>query len=320
MEYGMDIQIITPGALTTIQDYGRIGYADIGFSPSGAVDTEAMELGNILVGNKLGEAVFECTLFGPTIYFNRDNVIAITGADMNPKINDQEIPLNQAVTVKAGETLVLGFAAKGCRSYIAFSGGLRVEECFGSKSTNLKCEIGGYNGRALKANDELGFVNPVSKLTGMKQRFIEKSVGEVGKVRNVRVVLGPQDDYFTELGLHTFENEIYKLSNDSNRMACKLVGPTIEGKQTMDIISDGISLGAIQVSSNGLPIIMLSDRQTTGGYAKIANVISIDIPVLAQCKPGDEITFKVISLKEAQKLYKKYVKTRNKFQNKMIRL
>lgn len=319
MEHGNEIQIITPGALTTIQDYGRTGYGEIGFSPSGAVDFEAMEIANILVGNKPGEAVLECTLFGPTISFQKDNVIAITGANMNPKIGEREVPLYQAVAVKAGETLTLGFAALGCRSYLSFAGGLQVEECYGSKSTNLKSAIGGFQGRALKAYDELNFIDPKSELGGMNQRSYTPREKQEGQVREIRVVLGPQDDYFTDEGIRTFETGKYKLSNDSNRMACKLVGPVIEGKQATDIISDGISLGSIQVSSNGQPIIMLSDRQTTGGYAKIATVISSDIPLLAQCKPGDEIQFKIITLKEGQKIYKNRIKNRNKLQKKINR-
>lgn len=315
----MSIQIITPGALTTVQDYGRTGYGEIGFSPSGSVDASAMEIANILVGNKMGEGVLECTLFGSTLYFTCDNVVAVTGADMSPKINETVIPMNTAVTVKAGETLTLGFAAKGCRSYIAFAGGLQIEECFGSKSTNMKCAIGGLHGRALKANDEIQFVKPVAVLPVMEKRSYPKADIE-GSIKTIRVVMGPQDDYFTEEGIKTFETETYKLTNDSNRMACKLSGPVIQSKQATDIISDGISLGSIQVSSNGQPMVMLSDRQTTGGYAKIATVISTDIPILAQCKPGDAIKFESITLKQAQKLYKKHYKAMIKFQNKMMKL
>jgi biotin-dependent carboxylase-like uncharacterized protein len=316
MELNMSIQIISPGALTTIQDYGRIGYGEIGFSPSGAVDTDAMETANCLVGNEMGEAVFECTLFGPTIHFTKDNVIAVTGADMMPKVNDKEISMNTAVVVKAGEDLVLAFAVKGCRSYIAFSGGLQIEDCYGSKSTNLKCEIGGFKGRALKANDEILFAEPKSILPDMEKRTYKQSeIDRSPKI--VRVVMGPQDDYFTSEGIHIFETGSYKLTNDSNRMACKLSGPVIACKQATDIISDGISLGSIQVSSNGQPMVMLSDRQTTGGYAKIGTVISTDIPIIAQCKPGDEIRFQRITLKEAHKIYKKYNRNRKKFQKKM---
>lgn len=315
----MSIQVITQGALTTVQDYGRTGYGEIGFSPSGAVDTCAMEAANILVGNEMGEGVLECTLFGPTLYFTRDNVIAITGADMNPKVNDCSIPMNTAVSVKAGETLSLTFAAKGCRSYIAFAGGLQIKECLGSKSTNMKCAVGGFYGRPLKANDEIFFARPTDTLPGLNRR-IYSQLGENASQRVLRVVMGPQNDYFTGEGIQTFETGTYKLTNDSNRMACKLSGPVIASRQPTDIISDGIALGSIQVSSNGQPMVMLSDRQTTGGYAKIATVISMDIPILAQCKPGDEVSFQSISLKEAQKLYKKHHKRMLKFQNKISKL
>ncbi len=312
----MSIQIINPGALTTVQDYGRIGYGDIGFSPSGAVDTMAMEIANYLVGNEKGEGVLECTLFGPTIHFTKDNVIAVTGADMKPRVNDREIPMNTAVSVKAGEDLALTFAIKGCRSYIAFANGLEIKEYFGSKSTNIKIAIGGFHGRPLRPMDEIAFVRPISILPDMEKRTYQYS-DTVASPKILRVVMGPQDDYFTSDGIHTFETESYQLTNDSNRMACKLSGPIIASKQATDIISDGIALGSIQVSSNGQPIIMLSDRQTTGGYAKIGTVISTDIPRIAQCKPGDEIRFQRITLKEAHKLYKKLRRDMSKLQKKL---
>lgn len=315
----MSIQIISPGALTTIQDYGRTGYGEIGIPPSGAVDAGAMEVANILVGNKMGEGVLECTLFGPTIHFTRDNVVAVTGANMNPKVDDKDIPMNTAIIVRAGENLTLGFAAAGCRSYISFSGGLDITECFGSKSTNMNCTIGGFYGRPLKANDEILFMKPVKKMSGMEKRIYKQREADT-LPGTIRVVMGPQDDYFTKEGIDTFQTSIYKLTNDSNRMACKLTGPVISSKQPTDIISDGISLGSIQVSSNGQPIIMLSDRQTTGGYAKIGTVISSDIPIIAQCKPGDEIRFQSITLAEAHKIYKKYCKNTIKFQKRINRL
>ena len=319
MGVNMSIQLISPGALTTVQDYGRLGYGEIGFSPSGAVDTRAMEVANILVGNEMGEGVLECTLLGPSILFNTDNVIAITGANMNPRIGEREIPLNTAVSVRAGENLTLSFAINGCRSYIAFAGGLQIDECLGSKSTNIKCAIGGFHGRAIKANDTILFVKPAKTLPDMEKRVYKPQDSDI-KPKMIRVVMGPQDDYFTQEGIITFTTAIYKLTNDSNRMACKLSGPVISSKQATDIISDGISLGSIQISSNGQPIIMLSDRQTTGGYAKIATVISSDISIIAQCKPGDEVSFKSIALPNAQKLYKKHYKDMMRLQQKMRRL
>lgn len=310
----MSIQIISPGALTTVQDYGRVGYGEIGFSPSGAVDVNSMELANVLVGNDMGEAVLECTIIGPMIHFTRDNVIAITGAFMNPKVSDRNIAMNRAIIVKAGEDLVLGSAESGCRSYIAFAGGLKIKECFGSKSTNMKCVIGGYQGRALKAKDEIEFVNPSAKLKDI-EKHVHNQFEAIASPRTIRVVMGPQDDYFTEEGIKTFLNAPYMLTSDSNRMACKLSGPVIASNKATDIISDGISLGSIQVSSNGQPMVMLSDRQTTGGYAKIATVISTDIPGIAQCKPGDSICFKSISLEMAHTLYQQRVEAIKKLQS-----
>lgn len=312
----MSIQIISPGALTTVQDYGRAGLCEIGIPPSGAVDARSMELANILVGNEMGEAVLECTLIGPTIHFTRDNVIAITGAFMSPKINDRDIPMNRAVTVKAGEDLSLGVAAIGCRTYIAFAGGLWIEECFSSKSTNIKCVIGGFYGRALKAKDEIEFADPTAMLDRMEKRVL-KQMEAYASPRTIRVIMGPQEDYFTGEGVETFLSSPYQLTNDSNRMACKLSGPIITSKKTTDIISDGIALGSIQVSSNGQPMVMLSDRQTTGGYAKIATVISTDIPYIAQCKPGDVLLFQSISLETAHKLYKQHMESMKKLQRKM---
>ncbi len=312
----MGIQIITPGIMTTIQDNGRIGYGEIGIAPSGALDTDAMEIANLLVGNQMGEAVLECTLLGPTLRFTQDNVIAITGAYMKPRLDNRELPMNAAVAVRAGEELSLGLAEYGCRAYIAFTGGLKIPESLGSKSTNMQCSLGGLDGRALKAMDEIAFEKPVAALPDMEYRVSRVRYG-MASPQQIRVVLGPQEDYFSEEGIHTFITGTYRLTSDSNRMACKLSGPAIAGKQAADIISDGIVLGSIQVSSNGQPIIMLADRQTTGGYAKIGTVISTDIPLLAQCKPEDVISFKPVTLAAAQKLYKKQVNTLKKLRKQM---
>lgn len=312
----MSIKIISSGALTTIQDYGRLGYGNIGISPSGAVDSEAMEIANILVGNDKKEAVIECTLFGPTISFTKDNVIAITGADMKPKVNGREIPMYQAVEIKALDKLELGLVTKGCRTYLSFAGGLKIEEYLGSKSTNIKCKMGGFCGRSLHENDEIEFVNPVKTIPYL-ERHVYKDLKTDKFPKTIRVVMGPQDDYFTKEGIGAFLTGNYKLTNDSDRMACKLTGPTILSRETTDIISDGVPLGAIQVSSNGQPMIMLSDRQTIGGYAKIGTVISSDISILAQCKPGDEIRFQNITLREAQKLYKKHYKEIKRLQKRI---
>lgn len=312
----MKIEIINPGALTTVQDLGRFGYMNRGFSISGAVDTWAMQTANALVGNEPGEAVLEATIMGPAIRFEGNTVFAITGADMNPKLNKEACPMNRAVSAHAGDELVLGFAAKGCRAYLAFAGGMDIPPVLGSRSTNLKCALGGFQGRALQKGDKITLLKEKEFLFAMEKRcYIPKgeafeNPADAPAIPVLRVVKGPQEEYFTEKGIRTLADAVYTVTNDSNRMACKLSGEPIEFVNNGDIISDGITTGSIQVSSNGMPIVMLADHQTTGGYAKIGTVISVDIPVLGQRKPGEKVRFSYVSVEEAQRLYiqqKKYL-------------
>lgn len=334
MEHRKGIEILTPGALTTVQDLGRIGYGEQGFSPSGAVDRKAMEIANILVGNRKDEAVLECTLIGPMLRFSQSAVIAFTGADMKGKLIrelgeeklEMQIPIGKAIAVCKGDILQMGIAATGCRGYLAVAGGFQIEIVLGSKSLHQKCKLGGEFGRPLQAGDILQLTEEVEELPDMEKRVSEEStkmIREIGSIQNakatklVHIVLGPQDNYFTKAGLQKLIEGTYQISNDSNRMACKLTGPEIESIKGSDIISDGIALGAVQVSSNGQPIIMLTDRQTTGGYAKIGTVISTDISILAQCKPGDQIRFVPISLRQAQKRYRSFVRRINKLEKRL---
>lgn len=339
----MSIKILNSGLLSTIQDMGRIGYQESGFSTSGALDKKALQIANILVDNPIQEAGIEMTLMGATMEFQADNVIAITGGDFLPMVNQVSIPMYTAISLKKGDILSFGFAKSGCRAYIAFAGGLDIPRILGSKSTNLKCSVGGFYGRGLKAEDEILFLAPLSALQGLSGRTLSSQIGKESKnkflqellgresfllsdindnqeEKILRVVLGPQENYFTEKGLNTFFGETYILSNESDRMGCKLEGPEIEYKSTVDIISDGIPFGGIQISSNGKPIIMLADRQTTGGYAKIGTIISTDIPLLAQRKPGDKIRFELITLEKAHNLYKKEGKEIEKLRKRLSKL
>lgn len=305
----MSMEIKNPGALTTVQDLGRFGYMNKGFSVSGAVDVFSMKLANALVGNPLGEAVLEATMMGPEILFRAPGVVAVTGADMAPKLNRTECPMNRAVTVHTGDTLTLGFAKSGCRAYIAVAGGMEIETVLGSKSTNLKCGLGGFHGRALRTGDCIRFAQKAETLSHMEKRYYDpgretfRAALPTDGVPILRAVKGPQEEYFTEKGLQTLTKTVYTVTNDSNRMACKLSGEPIEFVSSGDIISDGIVTGSIQVSSNGMPIVMLADHQTTGGYAKIGTVISADIPVLGQRKPGEKVRFAFVTVEEAQRLY-----------------
>jgi biotin-dependent carboxylase-like uncharacterized protein len=286
-----------------------------GFQASGAMDKKAYEVANILVGNAGGESAIEMTLIGLSGEFTSDAVIAVTGADVSPELNGVSIPRYRAVAVKKGDVLSCGFAQSGCRAYLAVHGGFFLKKVMDSYSTNVKCGIGGYLGRPLKKEDLLYFNTVSPKVAGLEKRGIEPPKIESCAV--VRAVLGPQDDYFTEKGIRTFFSSEYKLTNESDRMGIKLDGAEIESKNGSDIISDGIPFGGIQIPASGKPIVMAADRQTVGGYAKIATVISSDMAKLAQLKAGDTVRFKEISVADAQDVYLKEMKEIDELDKKL---
>ena len=295
----MSIQVITPGALTTVQDLGRSGYQAFGVPVSGVMDPRAMRLANILCDNPEEEAVLECTLLGPTLKFTADNVIALTGGDLGATLDGQPLAPYGAYAVKSGQTLRFTAPKTGCRAYLAFHGGLDIPPVMGSRSTYLKAKLGGFSGRKLEKGDELGFRAPMATIPNLDvRRFTPEFVPR--EVYTLRVVLGPQDDAFSEEGLQTFLNETYTVTPEFDRMGCRLNGTAIAHKNGADIISDGIAFGAIQVPASGTPIIMLADRQTTGGYTKIANVISADFRLLSQLKANDKVRFAKVSVAAAQ--------------------
>lgn len=298
------MKILSPGPLSTVQDAGRFGYMSTGFSPSGAMDTYSMKIANILVGNRPEEGVIEMTMMGMTVTFDADAVIALTGADMQPYRNDEEdpLPLYTATQVHKGDVIKMGAAVSGMRGYLAVAGGFDLPFVMGSLSTNLKCGLGGYQGRKLKAGDVLPLRETLDLgLIGARQTAPEN---DYPKSLTVRVVLGPQEDYFTNQGIETFLGSWYTVSGQSDRMGVRLEGSKIENKNGVDIISDGIATGAVQIPASGTPIIMMADRQTTGGYAKIATVISADLKRMAQASPGTKIHFVAVSQKDAVKLKK----------------
>ena len=295
----MSITVLNPGLLTTVQDFGRTGYQQFGVSVSGVMDPRATSIANILVGNDEGEAVLECTMLGPQLRFDAANCIAITGGDLGPTLDGQPIPNYSAVSVEAGQILRFTGPKTGCRAFIAFAGGLDIPLVMGSRSTYMKAKIGGVEGRKLAKDDVIGFRAPKTQLRNMKDRnlypeFVPRDV------YTMRVVLGPQDDAFTDAGIKTFLSEIYTVTPEFDRMGCRLEGPVVEHKDSGDIISDGIAFGAIQIPSAGKPILMLADRQTTGGYTKIANVITADFRILGQLKAGDKVRFEKVSIAHAQ--------------------
>lgn len=300
----MGIIIENPGILTTIQDEGRFGYQQFGVSPAGPMDTKSFRLANILVGNDCGEGALEMTFQGATLRFEEENIIAVTGADMSPNIDGEPVPMYEAVKIPAGAVLAFGMTnGNGCRTYIAFAGGLDIVRVMGSKSTLMRNELGGMNGRKLEKGDRIGFTEPKASLPNMHLRKLAPEVFPKKELA-LRVVRGPQDYEFTEEECRKFFWYGAKITNEFDRMGCRL-----EREEPLhhigdgNIITDGISFGSIQVPPNGQPIIMLADRQSTGGYTKIGSVISVDLPKLVQSMAGYKVRFIEVSIELAQDLY-----------------
>ena len=312
----MNLRIITPGPLSTVQDLGRFGFMQSGFSPNGAMDTYSARLANLLVGNSQGEGVIEMTLSGITAEFDCETVIAITGADMNPQINGEPIEMYKSIHVSQGDVLSMNTARKGMRSYLAVAGSFDINPVMGSVSTNLKCGVGGFEGRKLKAGDCIPLRGTVDLLCFGTRKISPCNDYKTGV--EVRAVAGPQDDYFSESELKKFFSSEYKVSAKSDRMGIRMEGEKISSLNGVDIISDGVVTGSVQIPSSGEPIVMMADRQTTGGYAKIATVITPDLKYLAQLQPGNTVKFIRISQKEAEKINIKEQKYFSKLEYRLM--
>jgi antagonist of KipI len=294
--------VLKPGLQTTVQDLGRYGYQQFGIPPSGAMDPFSMQMANILVGNPLGEAVLEASFIGPDLEALTDMTIAICGGDFSPAVDGQDVSKWKSFIIKKGQILSVGPCKQGARAYITITGGIDVPEVLSSKSTFLIGSFGGYEGRALQKGDILCGNPSIKKpLKSLHPELIPP----LQKQLNVRVILGPHQKMFTEQSIKRFLSEVYTLTPQSNRMGLQLKGPKLEHLAGPDIISDPVPLGGIQVPASGQPIILMADRQTTGGYTRIATVISADIPLLAQAVPDTKITFSTVSIEEAQRLYVK---------------
>lgn len=310
------MNILSAGPLSTIQDAGRFGRMASGFSPNGAMDLRSMRIANILAGNIQSDAVLEMTMMGITAVFDCNTVIALTGADMAPTLDGEEIPMYRAVAVKEGSVLALGMARSGMRGYLAVAGGFDIPPVMGSFSTNLKVGIGGFAGRKLQNGDAIPLRCAMEPI--FVGRRATANPDTYGSEITVRVVLGPQDDYFTENGKRTFLGTAFTVTDKSDRMGVRLDGCKIESKNGVDILSDGVATGSVQIPASGTPIIMMADRQTTGGYAKIATVISADLPLIAQAKPGTKVRFAAVTQQEAAKLYKKDIRCMKMLEYQML--
>ena len=319
-----EIHVQSPGLLTTIQDLGREGFGPLGVSPSGAADAFALRIGNRLVGNAEGAAGLEMTLLGGTFVFPEGAVVALTGSDFGVTLDGAPVALWSAFEVKAGETLRTGPTRTGARSYLCVRGGIAVKPFLRSASTHLLSGLGGHEGRALRKGDVLKI--GVASGAFRKRVVAEKALKTFSPRKVLRVTPGPQRDWFPEAAKRMFYGSTYRVAEESNRMGLRLEGPAIPqgahgdahgktrgdragkargdgaGKAPGEMISEGVSLGAIQIAAGGLPIILFVEQQTTGGYAKMANVISADFHSLGQLRPRDEIRFELVSFETARKL------------------
>lgn len=297
------LTVLKAGALTTLQDGGRYGWQRFGVPVCGAMDTLALSVCNLLCGNDEGEAALEITGGGCKLRFESYNVFALAGADCGATLSGAPIEPNRAYCAKKGDELALGFPKSGFRAYLAVAGGFDAPVVMGSRSTCRKAGFGGFHdGDAVQTGDTLPFRAPELTLRGMADRVAPRALCD-RTPHSVRLVLGPQDDHFTAHGVRTLFACTYRLTPDSDRMGYRLSGPAVEYAEGRDgnILSDGVAQGAVQIAG-GKPIIMMADRQTTGGYAKIATVASVDLPLLAQMVGGAELRFSEISVEDAQAL------------------
>ncbi|MBA2871135.1 antagonist of KipI [Anoxybacillus calidus] len=314
----MGIRVVRSGLLTTIQDLGRFGFQKDGVVVSGAMDQIAHRIANILVGNEESEGTLEMTLIGPTLTFEEDALIAICGGEFEASIDGHEVPLWRPIFIKQGSVLTIGHCRVGCRAYLAVAGGFHIPEVMNSQSTYLLARIGGFQGRALQKGDMLLLREPRRKHDSLLFHkkitllpFIAMNWGISFELRayfyetpkTIRVIRGAQFADFTKQSQEHFLTQPYEVTPQSNRMGYCLDGPLLERKQSTEMVSEAVTFGTVQVPAEGKPIVLMADRQTTGGYPKIAQVIAVDLPILAQTRPGEMVVFRDISFEEAQQLY-----------------
>ena len=301
------IEVRAPGLLTTVQGLGREGFGPMGVSPSGAADAVALRIGNRLVGNTEGAAGLEMTLLGGTFEFSESAVVALTGSDFGAMLDNAAVEMWSSVEIRAGQTLRVGTTRGGARCYLCVRGGIEVKLFLGSASTHLLSGLGGFEGRALRKGDLLRVGTAGGAFRTFQKRMLAARAKEKLPARKaLRVTAGPQSGWFPEAAQKSFYEGIYRLAEESNRMGLRLEGPPISTRSSGgggEMISEGVSLGAVQIPASGLPIILFVEQQTTGGYPKIANVISADLSSLGQLRPRDEVRFEQVEMDTARAFF-----------------
>ena len=310
----MSMRVLKPGMLSSFQDEGRTGHQPLGVSVVGAMDQRAHKLANLLVGNLTDCASLEITLTGPTLQFTQACCIAICGADLSPSLNGKPAAMNRPLIIRARDELQFGARRHGTRAYLAVHGGFEIAEVLGSQSTYLRSHFGGWHGRALKRGDEIALRRPLKEMghDGAGLETLAQSLWSIklylpgiiaGSARaRIRLIKSMQWEEFTPESREALLSHPFRISPDSERMGYRLQGPDILMTQPRQMISEATTFGTIQVPAGGQPIVLMADRQTTGGYPKIAYVATVDLPLLAQMGPGDMVQFELISLETAQTL------------------
>jgi len=314
----MSLRILRPGLLTTLQDRGRYGLQHLGVVPCGPMDPVAFELANALVGNRGGEAAIEITLLGPEVEFERDALVAVCGAQFDATLAGRALPLNRPVLVAKKSVLKTRRSLLGSRAYLAVAGGIATAPVLGSRSTYLPARFGGLEGRLLRTGDKLPLIEGVAslslkryeKLGGKKNiaalRSVSWSAPSLTLPEREPIVIhameGRHHAHFDAAARRAFFEATWKVTPDSNRMGFRLAGPVLARAEALEILSEPACLGTVQVPANGLPIALMADRQTTGGYPKIAEIATADVPRLAQLAPGGQVQFARCTLEQAGEL------------------
>jgi len=311
------LRIGQPGMLTTVQDLGRTGHQRFGVPVSGAMDPLAHRVANLLVGNEDAAAALEITLLGPTIVFDEDMLIALAGADLGGVVGDRRIAPWHAAAVPAGSTLRFAGAARGCRAYLAVAGGIDVPTLLGSRSTYIRAALGGLNGGPLRRDDVLS-CGVASALARRIVGALEPAGRDIvvagwgagpslrpsyGDTPVVRLLDGTHTGALTPASRERLYGDDFRVSPQSDRMGYRLEGPTLDLSHPLELLSEGVAFGTMQLPPAGSPIVLMADRQTTGGYPRVGEVVAVDLPLLAQLRPGDRVRFRRCSLDEAHTLY-----------------
>lgn len=291
----------SPGLLTTVQDLGRPGYGAEGVSASGAADPVALRLGNLLVENDPGAPGLELTLVGGSFVFPDGAVIALTGADLGATVEGRPLENWTSHTLPAGAKLVFAATKDFARGYLAIAGGIQIDPFLGSASTHLLSGLGGFEGRALRKGDQLHIGKPAKMIR--RRRITDAALYALKPRKILRVTEGPQAEWFSDEAKQVFYKEVFRVSEESDRVGLRLDGATLADSVTKEMTTEGVPLGAVQVTPSGQPIILFVEQQTTGGYPKIANVIGADLHRVGQLRPRVEIRFERTSLAVARSLW-----------------